>query len=336
MTAQSSQETPEGERLAKLMLFIEKNAPVSFACIRQNLDSEYGEHIGDDPAEKKKHDDKIRRRFERDKDTLREYGVFIVADLDNNYSIDREKSYTTPVDLSVPQVSMLRLLCNALLQDESYPFKSEVRMILIKLGQELEVPDLLPSMNSDEQKGDRSITGLAKIRKAIQDRKRLSFEYSNANGASSTRAVEPIGCFMFNRNCYLVAFDPSANEERCFRLDRMRRIKPNAKSPSIPDFNARPFNMSEFCGLPFQFGDQERTARLRFDANNAWRAMRLCMGQGSIETDNDEAIWSVSCSDSDMLVQWCIENGPGIEILEPESARRRHDELVQAALEALQ
>lgn len=67
--------TSEAERIVKLMLFIRENGPIDLAGIRRALPYEYGEHAGNE--------DSTRRRFERDKKTLQDSGVFLTIDDDS-------------------------------------------------------------------------------------------------------------------------------------------------------------------------------------------------------------------------------------------------------------
>lgn len=318
--------TKDGERLVKLALCIKERPAISYAEIRAALPGEYGAGTGSETA--------ARRRFERDKETLRSYGVFIVADERARYSIDEKASYAAPIELTDAQASLLRLTCNALLEDESYPLKNELRMILAKIGDDIDVPDLLPSMQADDSPSRRRpLAGLEKVRRAISNRKLLRFEYRDARGHDSKREVEPFGCFLLNKNCYVVAFDPAANDERVFRLDRMRKLSVNAKSPARPDFEEREFDAAKYYGLPFQFGEEDYMARVGFDAENSWRAQRLSMGQGSFEDGADGRLaWNVRTRDTEGLARWCVENGPGIAPIAPARAREAYTRGVAAAL----
>lgn len=318
--------TDEAERLVKLALCVRENPGISFAGIRERLPREYGTAgSGERDA------NSTRRRFERDKETLRDYGVFIVADGDR-YRIDAERSYAAPVELSESETSLLRLVGNALLADPDYPFKNEMRMILVKLGDELDVPDLLPAMEGDAVTGDRPLSGLKKAREAIATRKRLLFSYRDAQGALSAREVEPFGCFLCNRHCYIVAYDPAAGGERVFRLDRMGKMRVNRKTPSRPDFDERPFDAADYYGLPFQFGSEDYEATVSFDGRNLWRADRLRMGQGALALDGEGALWTVRTRDTGELARWCVENGPGIKPVAPARAREAYQRGLERAL----
>ena len=321
----------EGERLVKLILFIKEAGPVSFAEIRERFPYEY--------SSKTDNDESVRRLFERDKKSLQELGIYLTVDDDKRYSLDEKRSLAAPVDLTKSQASLLRMLCGALLEDENYPFKSDLRMVLIKLSDELGIPDLLPQFGNpafESVAKNSEPKGLAKVRKAITHRKRMFFDYTDSSGEQSAREVEPFGCFILKSNCYVVAFDTGVQEERCFRLDRMRKIRVHAASMGKPDFQERPFDASKYYGLPFQFGNEDAVARIRFDAEAAWRCDQLTMNQGVLENDGDEVIWTVPCRDFDVLAQWCIEHFPSVTLLGPPEAVEALNRGVARMLDALE
>lgn len=321
----------EGERLVKLIVYIREAGPVSFADIRERFPYEY--------SSKTDNDESVRRLFERDKKSLQELGIFLTLDDDRRYSLDETRSFAAPVDLTKSQASLLRMLCGALLEDKNYPFKNDLRMVLVKLSDELGVPDLLPQFDSP---AFESVTksaepkGLAKVRKAITHRKRMFFDYTDSSGKKSAREVEPFGCFILKSNCYVVAFDTRAQEERCFRLDRMKRIRVQAASIDKPDFEEHPFDASKYYGLPFQFGNEDSVARIRFNADAAWRCDQLTMNQGVLENDENGVVWTVDCRDFEELAQWCIEHAPSVTLLEPPEAVDTIHQGVARMLQALE
>lgn len=325
-----SQKTTEGERLVKLALFIKEHAPVSFADIRAGL-WEYAEYAGDDSDEQRKHDQKVRRMFERDKTSLEECGLAIVVDSDNCYALDTHASFAAPVDLTPAQTSLLRIVCAACLEDEAYPLKNELRMVLAKIGDELGLPDMLPGIGGLRPERAEVQTGLKKVQKAISERKRLHFGYRGAAGKESSREVEPFGCFFFQKRCYVVAQDPSVQDVRCFRLDRMSKIKVNGGKS--PDFKARMFDVDEWRRLPFQYGDERFEAVVRIDADNAWRAEYLCEDFGVLEERDGELLWRIEAASSHALAAWCAEHGPGLHVVAPQSAVQVYEAALARALE---
>ncbi len=321
----------EGERLVKLMLFIKENGPVGFEDIRAHFREEYGSKTGNLES--------VRRRFERDKRSLQKLGIYLIIDDNNCYTLDECKSFAAPVDLTSSQTSLIRLVCGTLLEDKDYAFKSDLRMVLIKLGDELGVPDLLPQMDVEKHPASKTgaaLRGIEKVRKSITMRKRLSFDYSSASGHQSSREVEPFGCFIFKSYCYVVAFDPEAAEERCFRLDRMQHMHVNAAGPEKPDFKEREFDARKYYGLPFQFGEEKFDAHIRINASEAWHCDHITMGQGAIEPDDGGMLWTVPCNDTQVLVRWCIEHAPGVELIGPDHAVRAYREGISQAISAIE
>lgn len=319
----------EAERIIKLMLFVRKAQPVSFSSIQDALPDEYGPNAGNE--------DSNRRRFERDKRTLQENGVFLSVGNDQKYSIDMSKTAAAPLELTHAQISLLRLLCGALLEDKAYPFKDELRMVLVKLGDELEMPDMLPQIGQDGASSSKASEprGLGKIKKAIAARKRISFSYVDAKGRGSERTVDPMGAFFINRHCYVVAYDNDANDERVFRLERMSGLRINSANPKSPDFDERPFDVARYFGLPFQFGDESFAATLRLEEPALSRAAQLTMGLGNLVSSDDSYVWTIPCKSTRVLAQWCIENGPGITIVEPEAAHRAYVDGLRSYIERM-
>jgi proteasome accessory factor B len=138
--------------------------------------------------------------------------------------------------------------------------------------------------------------------------------------------VEPYGLFLREGRWYLVGRDLGRDALRTYALARLTGLRVNPARPKSPDFE-RPaeFEVASYVTLPFQYGPEDGArfeAVLRFSGEHAWRAERLASGQGELEPQTDGAtLWRVPAADGDALARWVVENGPGIEILEPASAR---------------
>lgn len=75
------------------------------------------------------------------------------------------------------------------------------------------------------------------IRQAILNTARISFDYYAANGQMTCRTVEPSLLWFKHKTWYLIAYDPSRQAGRTFKLTRMKRVK-NTGEPF--DSAARP------------------------------------------------------------------------------------------------
>jgi len=88
------------------------------------------------------------------------------------------------------------------------------------------------------------------IKKAILDRKRITFEYINSAGEKSTRKIEPMRLLFKGQGWYLWGYCVTKNDFRVFRISRIKNVKVTnevfkrrdyiAKEQSDEKGNARP------------------------------------------------------------------------------------------------
>lgn len=83
---------------------------------------------------------------------------------------------------------------------------------------------------------------LGAIAQACRDSVRLTFDYGAADGARTTRYVEPYRLVTLGQRWYLVAFDLDRNDWRTFRADRAANAVPLRNS-----FTARPLPASDLA-----------------------------------------------------------------------------------------
>lgn len=83
---------------------------------------------------------------------------------------------------------------------------------------------------------------LGAIAQACRDSVRLTFDYGAADGAQTTRYVEPYRLVTLGQRWYLVAFDLDRNDWRTFRADRATNAAPLRNS-----FTARPLPASDLA-----------------------------------------------------------------------------------------
>lgn len=86
---------------------------------------------------------------------------------------------------------------------------------------------------------------------AVDRRRVLDLRYQNGRGAPSRRTIHPYGVVSHSDRWYLIAFDADAREERTFRVDRVRTIRPTSGS-----FVPRPDPITAES-LPEHFADAE-------------------------------------------------------------------------------
>lgn len=261
------------------------------------------------------------RMFERDKDALRAAGLVIdVASAGDTeaYRLDAEATYARPIELAPDEVAAIRAIAAALAEDRDFPFQEDLALALGKLGASTHDGPLATAQVQDQSTAGQSLYARA-LAEAVQTRKTVTFDYTNARGESRKRTVDPYGVFFRGGVWYMAGRDREADDIRTFAVGRIDDLDVNPLRPHTPDFE-RPagFDVREHERLPFQFGEDAVTARIRFESDVAWRAESLARGRGELTWLPDgSAVWTVAVADLDRLASWLVDEGPGILPVEP-------------------
>ena len=256
------------------------------------------------------------RMFERDKDALRAAGLVLdvrkVEDVEA-YLLNATATFARPVALNPTELATLRAVAMALLDDPGFPFADDLALAVGKLGTASQAGPIAVANLVEEAPGDQAAIA-RQLAEAVQSRKRVAFDYTNAAGEHKSHDVEPYGVFFREGRWYLAGRDRALDEVRTYAMSRMEALSTNAVRPRTPDFE-RPadFDIHEHERLPFQYGPCAIPAVLRFDPDAAWRASRLARGRGELEEQPDGSVlWNVEARNLDRLAEWLIGEGPGI------------------------
>ncbi len=261
------------------------------------------------------------RMFERDKDALRAAGLAINVTADGDaeaYLLDPEATYARPIELTPEEVSAIRAVAAALMEDPDFPFAGDLVLALGKFSTGDTRGPLATTQLVDEDMGGQSLYASA-LAEAVQMRKTVTFEYTNASGSTRRRAVDPYGVFFREGMWYMAGRDQDADAIRTYAVSRMVDLDVNPMRPRTPDFE-RPegFDVREHERLPFQIGPRTALARIRFEPDVAWRAESLARGRGTIEPLSDgSAVWTVEAANLERLASWLIAEGPGLHAVDP-------------------
>jgi predicted DNA-binding transcriptional regulator YafY len=318
------------ERIITLWLYLSEKKHATLEDIQIDLHECYGDSGN---AES------VRKRFERDKQLLESFGCFLVYDANAaTYRIDETRSYAvSDAGLDEADESLLRVLLSAISRDETDLY-DDAQMILVKLSDLLEEPDMADQITHDDTDA-RPIGSRKKFEKidaACRNRKRLAFSYVSADGKKSTRSVEPHELYMIDERWYLYAYDLDRKAMRCFRIERMSKVKANEANPATPDFERHELKASDYMRLPFQLGTGPAVdARIAIEPSALSRIRSKQRQQGNIEITETGVIWTVPANDIDRLARWCIENGPGVYPLDA-AAQARYAERLEQTLAALE
>lgn len=259
------------------------------------------------------------RMFERDKEALRAAGLVIdvrKVDEAEAYRLDVEATFQRPVLLTASERATLKAAAAALADDPGFPFGEDLMRALAKLGAAGEEGPL--AVADFAEAGDQG-SAARMLAEAVQRRKRVAFDYTNAQGEHKHHQVEPYGVFFREGRWYLIGRDVERDEVRTYASARMAGLEVNTARPRTPDFE-RPqdFDVSEHERLPFQYGGEAALATVRIDAEIAWRAARLTRGRGTLaEQPDGSLVWRIEAHDLRGLAEWLIEEGPGLVPMDP-------------------
>ena len=141
-----------------------------------------------------------------------------------------------------------------------------LRRALKKLGRALGTSSDDSGDIGIQVKVERDAAGhLEDLTRALKESKRVRLEYLSASqGQMSERDVDPWGLITALGHWYLVAWDRSVDDERMFRLDRMKDVTITDETAEVPD----DFDPERYKGA-FLGGDEQERVTLEISPQAA-------------------------------------------------------------------
>lgn len=299
------------ERLINLIAaLLETSRPMTADEIRHEIAGYDSENL-----------DAFRRAFERDKADLRAMGIPIeLRPVDplsevEGYVIPKSLYYLPQLDLEPDELAALRLAAESVLGGGDVAESG-----LMKLS--VDAP-------AESWSGPRVVWGadlaaeqpaLATIYPALLDRRAVAFGY-RSGGATEVREreVDPYGLVHRRGNWYVVGRDRAIDDVRVFKVARIEGAPRLLEhSYEVPEgFRAE----DRVAGEAWELGDAPATATVRFDPDVRWWAEQNHPDAPRRELPGGAVDVELQVSNVDALVAWAIGLGPGVEIVEPASAR---------------
>jgi proteasome accessory factor C len=224
--------------------------------------------------------------------------------------VDLDQRFSAPPRLTGAEAAALRAAA-----DLVRPTGSEaLRSAMAKLEK------VLPAEAREQyremgRKVDASMDGpaeLAPLAQAISDRREVTFEYfSRGRGATESRKVRPLELFSHRGQWYLFAYCCSRNDERLFRIDRVRQLALTSRT-----FEPPPAGRGKVPEPVSGRGE----IRVRFAASAA-PYMKERFGDAARPAPNGAVEVSVAGDSERWLTQWILSFGGEAEIIEPAWAR---------------
>ncbi len=298
------------ERLFNLVgLLLETATPLTFDQIRETLEAYQGDNL-----------ESVKRKFERDKDILRAYGVPLemtstdVWDVEQGYTIPKERYYLPEIAFTPQEVTALYLAAQS--GSETTDVAQGVRKLLYGAeGGVLTGTAGGPlSVASDT---DRST--LVTVANAAAERRRVRFGYRTAQGAVSQRDIDVFGVVFRSGHWYVVGHDLERDAIRAFRLSRVTTdVEDIGEAHAPPDgFHA----IDHVEAGPWNASGDDR-AQVAFAPAAA--VLAVASTPGAIKESVRDDGWTVLALpvvDPDTLAPLLLGYGPDAEVLAPVSLR---------------
>jgi proteasome accessory factor C len=198
--------------------------------------------------------DELAKKFEiRKQDLIDDLNLVFVCGLPGygpgdliDVAMDDERVYIrmadyfgTPLRLTPAEALALYAGGAALVDAPGLEEADVLRTALEKLGKALGAAEG-PTESGIQVKVERDSAGhLEELNRALRDHKRVRLEYLSASrGALSQRDVDPWALITALGHWYLVGWDHLSDDERMFRLDRMKAVAIRDETADVPlDFD---------------------------------------------------------------------------------------------------
>ena len=265
--------------------------------------------------------DAFRRAFERDKADLRAMGIPIelrpidaLSDVEG-YVIPKSQYYLPQLDLEPDELAALRLAAESVLGGGEVAESGLMKLSVDAATESWSGPRVVWGADLAAEQ-----PALAAIYPALLERNALAFGYRSGGAAEAReREVDPYGLVHRRGNWYVVGRDRTIDEIRVFKVARIEDTpRPLDHSYEVPDgFRAD----EHVAGEAWELGDAPATATVRFDREVRWWAEQNHPDAPRRERPGGAVDVELQVSNVDALVAWAIGLGPGVEIVEPASAR---------------
>jgi proteasome accessory factor B len=309
------------ERLFNLVgLLLDTSTPLTFDQIRDTLEAYQGENL-----------ESAKRKFERDKDILRAYGVPLemtatdVWDVEQGYIIPKDRYYLPEIAFTPQEITALYLAAHS--GSEATDAAQGVRKLLYGAEGGLLTGTAGGPLSVES---DTDQVTLMTAASAASGRRRVRFTYRTSQGTTSDREIDVFGVVFRGGHWYLVGHDQERDAVRAFRLSRVTSgvddvgegAPPAEGFRAIDHVEAGPWNASGSQRARVAFGP---AAAVLAEASTPGAMRETVRSDGWI-------ILVLPAPEPETLAPLLLGYGADAEVLEPASLR---DELVRRLQAAL-
>ena len=298
------------ERLLNLVaLLLEARTPLTFEQIRETLPDAYGQEDKDT----------AKRMFERDKDTIRDYGIPLelvatdIWDVEQGYTIPKETYYLPEIAFSPQELAALFVAAQT--GAGTNPAEQAVRKLLYGAD-----GGVLAGLTGGPMATGTPGTLLLAAADAAQRRRRVRFGYRTSKGETTDREVDAYAMLCRRGHWYLVGRDVARDAVRAFRLSRLTsELRDDGEgSEPPPSFVAA----DHVTAGPWGVGAPSATATVAFAPEVVWWATAGLPGaEGSAPDDDGWVRVTIPLGDVADLAGWVLQFGPEARVVAPDELR---------------
>ena len=314
------------QRLLELVNFLmNARGPISFRRVKEAF-----------PDYQAENDESARRKFERDKETLRELGIVIQVVPDEEmegsegaaYLVDTEETFLPPVEFEEDEVLALLLLSRVARRIDHFPLKRDTDQALRKIlydrqdDPEADVPAGPLVRLPDLARNPRQSEWLQTIHDAILQRRTLQTRYHTFwSDELKARKIDPYGLVYQAGRWSLVGRCHLREDTRVFLVERFRDVRVAPRKGSKPDYEIPPgFDVRKTVRTPPWLWEGTRPVEIEiaFSPRIAWQVAKSHGDAGAFETLPDgRGRLTVSATNPEALIHWILGFGPDARILRP-------------------
>jgi proteasome accessory factor B len=301
-------------------------------------------------AEDEKSRESLRRKFERDKDELRELGINIEVlelanragdeaaagyrlkpgdfylpylQLEQDSSVPSERPYTGLQSIAVPpeDLELLDRATQRLAEHPTFPLKAAAQSARRKLEFDLPIPVKQIERVLGEVGNGESNETLEALQQAVARKVAVECSYYTiGRDSESTRIIEPHGLFFNWGHWYCVAASRGDDELRVFRVDRVTNAKLLRGTAAQFESLHEDFDIRKYVGRSaWELSEQEpQTVRVRLQFPES----RWVLAQGTARavepiTEDGGAVIEFQVNDTGPFLRYLLTFRDHVEILEP-------------------
>ena len=273
------------------------------------------------------------RMFERDKDDLRDMGIPLETGSNDSF-FDDEIGYRIPKDAyALPEISFnseeLAILGLAARTWQHATMSGAASQALRKL-EAAGVDVDREALAVIEPRVDAAEPAFGPLLLALQQRRRVRFDYSRAGAEAESRSLEPWGLASWNGRWYVAGHDLVRQDTRVFRLSR---ILSEVKIDGRPDAYEIPVN-TDVTALIHMLAQPAPTSTARMRVRNG-RALPLVRRGTEVGRDEEWTTVDLPFEDVHQLASQVSGFGAAVVVESPEAVRSAVVARLSGALDAV-